>query len=137
MSVPSENCLKSKVLLLINSSPNLSGIVRVLLSESSTNSKILQISDLHLIGDRAIFSALRRSAMVQTESSILMLSPDHLLHLVHCSVMELRLKKQRLIIIHHLLLSSLQVEIMDQSPILPEQLLTMVLSQVRLLQMVK
>ena len=38
-----------------NSSPNLSGIVSVLLSGSSTNSRILPISDLCLIGDLVIF----------------------------------------------------------------------------------
>ena len=62
---------------------------------------------------------------------------DPSLRLVHSSVMVLKLKEQRLIITQHLLLSLLQVEIMDQSLTLLEQPPTMAPSQVRSLQMVK
>ena len=60
MSVHLENCLRSKVLQLRNSSPNLSGIVSVLLSGSSTNSRILPISDSCLIGE-ALLLVLQNS----------------------------------------------------------------------------
>ena len=136
MSVLSEDYLRSRVLQLRTSSPNLSGIVSVLRSGSSTNSRILQTSDLCLIGE-ALLLVLQNFAMLQTESLILTQELDHSLHLVHSLVMALKLRKQRLIITQHLLLSLLQVEIMDQLPTLLEQPLIMAPSQVLSLQMVR
>ena len=129
MNVPLENYLRSRVLQLRTSSPNLSGIVKVLLSGSSTNSRILPTLDLLLIGDLVIFLELQLSEMLQMESSIHMLRLDPSLHLVHSSVMVLRLRKRRLITTHHLLLHSPQVETMVLLPILLPHPLIMVVSQ--------